>query len=419
MVGIKDLLLNILIIIIGILIHNSIRIEKRYEKLYIAILAVSGTVLCMLFPFTILPGNLYDLRIIPILLGFLYGGYGIGFASMLAALLYRYFLGGYGFLTALYGSVAVALVILPFVKPYQTYHQKQRILTAMAIALASSVFISGIGLYRLYVSHLLSGRNPWIFFTGFCMVHVLAMWISVHLIENMRESKAMEAEVQKAEKLHVLGELAASIAHEIRNPMTVVRGFIQLLSERSTNPEDRRFMQMIIGELDRAEAIINDYLTLTNPQLDKRDTFDLGESVRHIANVLSSYAKLHNVEIQVKSEGPCPITTHQGKLSQVLVNLMKNGIEAMEDGGILQIHVFRKGEGVVIEIIDSGVGMTLEEINRLGTPFYSTKEKGTGLGVMASYRIVQMMNGKIQVHSAKGKGTRFSIFLPLSPQKGI
>jgi two-component system, sporulation sensor kinase B len=419
MFGFKDLLLNVLIIIIGILIYYSIKIEKRYQKFIIGLITVTATVSCMIFPFTIMPGNLYDLRSIPILLGFLYGGYEVGLAGMLASLLFRYGLGGYGFYTALYSTIAFVSLIVFFVPSYKTWNRKRRILTAMAIAFCTSLLIALIGFYRIH--DLVPDRkgNILFFFAGFCFLHVLAMWVSVHLIEKMQENEEMEKEVQKAEKLHVLGELAASIAHEIRNPMTVVRGFVQLLCSRETSEEDKRYMKLIIDELDRAEEIINDYLSLTKPQIEKAETFDVVEHVRHIANVLSTYAKLRNVEIEIKGDSSCLLTTNKVKFSQVLVNLMKNGIEAMSEGGTLQVSVYRKSEYVVIDIIDTGVGMTLDEINRLGTPFYSTKEKGTGLGLMASYRIVQLMNGKIQVDSKKGKGTCFSIILPLSSCKEI
>ncbi|GIM45731.1 two-component sensor histidine kinase [Collibacillus ludicampi] len=419
MFGIKDLLLNILIIIIGILIYYSIKIEQRFQKLIIGLISVTATVACMIFPFTIVPGNIYDLRSIPILLGFLYGGYEVGLADLLAALLYRYGLGGYGFYTALYSAIALVGLTVFFVPLYQTLNRKRRILTAMAIAFSTSLLIALIGYYRIHELVPDSKENILVFFAGFCFLHVLAMWVSVHLIENMRENKAMEIEMQKAEKLHVLGELAASIAHEIRNPMTVVRGFVQLLCSREVSEEDKRYMKLIIDELDRAEEIINDYLSLTKPQIEKAETFDVVEHVRHIANVLSSCAKPRNVEIEMKGDSSCSLTTNQVRFSQVLVNLMKNGIEAMTKGGTLQVFVCRKDEHVIIEIIDTGVGMTRDEINRLGTPFYSTKEKGTGLGLMASYRIVQLMNGKIQVDSEKGKGTCFSIILPQSSRKEI
>ncbi|WP_380025384.1 ATP-binding protein [Effusibacillus consociatus] len=100
------------------------------------------------------------------------------------------------------------------------------------------------------------------------------------------------------------------------------------------------------------------------------------------------------------------------KLHQVLINIMKNGIETMPGGGLLQVSAYRKGDYAAIEISDTGVGMTKEEIKRLGNPFYSTKEKGTGLGLMVSYRIIQAMNGKIQVTSSKSGGTRFLIMIP-------
>ncbi|WP_152667744.1 ATP-binding protein [Aneurinibacillus tyrosinisolvens] len=244
------------------------------------------------------------------------------------------------------------------------------------------------------------------------------MWFAVYLIENMKKNMELQREINRTEKLHVMGELAAAVAHEIRNPMTVVRGFMQLLHQEQIEEHKKRmYTELMIGELDRAEEIINDYLTFAKPEAKHREEIDAGVEVQNAVNVMSSYALLRNVETITGIDHGLFVYLEPSKFRQCLVNLIKNGIEAMPDGGGLQVYAYRRGDSIVVDIIDEGIGMSPEEVSRLGSPFYSTKEKGTGLGLMVCYRIIELFNGKIHVRSEQGKGTAFSILLPASLEK--
>jgi two-component system sporulation sensor kinase B len=195
--------------------------------------------------------------------------------------------------------------------------------------------------------------------------------------------------------------------------MTVARGFMQILNQSQVSEEKKRmYTAMVIEEIDRAQSIISDYLSLAKPQAEKLEKLDVSSLSQKLANMIHPYASLRNVQIAFEMEPCLWIVANGEKLLQCLVNLTKNGIEAMPDGGTLQIKGYKEKEIVRIEIRDNGIGMTHEQLERLGTPFYSTKQKGTGLGMMVSYRIIKTFGGSIDVTSQLKKGTCFIVILP-------
>lgn len=165
--------------------------------------------------------------------------------------------------------------------------------------------------------------------------------------------------------------------------------------------------------MDRAEVIINDYLSLARPGVKEVDIIDCILSVTSLVDLLSSYALLtSNIEIEIQTNQLAYVRGNKNEFNQVLLNIMKNGIEAMQDGGKLSVSINVKDNQVHIAIKDTGEGMTQQELERLGTAFYSLKEKGTGIGLMVSYQIVEEMRGKITVESEKGKGSTFIVSIP-------
>ncbi|GIM46498.1 two-component sensor histidine kinase [Collibacillus ludicampi] len=417
--GINQILLQVLIILFPIIIYyfywEDISLIENKKSIEFAYGIISGTsiILCMICSFPIYHGYLLDLRTIPLLIGFLYGGYGTGIFISVVFLSFRYFLGGGGLLV----PVIVCSIVIPItfllIPKYKSYSSRHKVITTTALTLFTSLLIASVTYLKLMWSNLPVNRDFFIFFAGFSIIQTCTMWVTVFLIESMQERVMMHYRLRQAEKLNVLSGMAASVAHEIRNPMAVVRGFMQLFNENAQIPMDiRPYLKLIIEELDRAESIITGFLTLAKPQLERLEPVSVLELIDHGVNLMSPYALLHGVEIQVFADNSPCIEADPRKFSQVLINIIKNGIEAMTDGGLLKIGVKEEGGIVLIKIIDSGIGMTKEELQRLGTLFYSTKTKGTGVGLMVSYKIIETMNGRIEVSSKKGSGTQFTIMIP-------
>ncbi len=235
------------------------------------------------------------------------------------------------------------------------------------------------------------------------------------ILRDITETKQLQDEMKKLGELKTVSQMAASISHEVRNPLTVVKGFNQLLRNPDLTEEQKNlYIQLSLEELNRAESIITDYLTFAKPSVEYLEKLELSKELDYIVHVLNPYATMRNTVIQVeKEDGPLHIFGESRELRQSLLNIMKNGIESMELGGTLAIQVQKVKEHAVITIKDTGKGMSSEQIEKLGTPYYSTKDKGTGLGTMVAFSIIKAMKGEIKVDSKIGKGTCFFISIPL------
>ena len=237
------------------------------------------------------------------------------------------------------------------------------------------------------------------------------MSIVEKILANIKERQVY----LRSERLNDISDLSASIAHEIRNPLTVTNGFLQLLNESKTITSDEKaYIDFSIKELNRAEQIVSDFLMFSKPQGESMVFSDFKKDVEYVENIMQPYAKMNQVDIQVRFTNTLKRNYDANQIQQCLINLFKNGIEAMEqDGGTLQVDVLEYKKNILINVKDSGIGMTKEGISQLGIPYYSTKEAGTGLGMLMVYSTIRNVNGDIKVESSVGKGTTFLISIPV------
>lgn len=238
--------------------------------------------------------------------------------------------------------------------------------------------------------------------------------LSLTVIRNVTEKIGMQEQLQKSDTLSVVGELAAGIAHEIRNPMTALKGFIQLL-ELSMKEDHSMYFKVIMSELKRIESTITEFLILAKPQAIQFKDNDMRKVMNETLELLNGQALMNNIQFNVEYSNELPyVFCEPNQMKQVFINIIKNAIEVMPKGGFITIKMDNKPSDFIhIVIEDEGEGIPEKKIKRLGEPFYTTKERGTGLGLMVSYKIIKEHRGKVEVESEVGVGTKFHIYIPV------
>lgn len=236
---------------------------------------------------------------------------------------------------------------------------------------------------------------------GICVMH------------DITEFDAAKQSAHQADKLSIAGQMAAGIAHEIRNPLTALKGFLQLLS--AGNENGSKYYDIMKDELTRIELIVNELLALAKPQEMNLTRHDLSELIQDIVVLLQTQATLHNVEIHFHpTKESVQIRCDGNKIKQLFINLIKNSIEAMPEGGTVWIEQMRCDEWVKVSIRDNGVGIPQELLQKIGQPFFTQKETGTGLGLSICYQIAEYHDANIEVASEVGEGTTFTVSFPVA-----
>lgn len=411
---VEGLLLNVFFIMFPLIFYPWIVQGHSEQKAFVKnslfyFLFAGSSVLCMIFHVTVQNGLMFDFRLIPFLLACFYSNRTVTLLLFVTMISVRFLLPGHGaYLNAVSTSLALFIVIL-FGKRYVQLRLFHKIVFAAGISFVCKM--SGITSNLIFDPRVYYLLDAAIFY----MFQALFMGLGIYIMESIIKSDELRRELIESEKMKIVSVISASVAHEIRNPLTSVRGFIQLLTQSELNTAKRlQYGSICLDELDRAQQIINDYLSLAKPHPEHLDKLDVGQELDYIGNVLSSYALLNNVEIVIDVEQDLYIMGERSKFRQSLINLAKNGVEAMQLGGQLFLTAKGRRNSVIVEIVDHGNGMTAEQIQRLGTPYFSNKEKGTGLGTMVSFNIIKNMTGKIRVDSEVEKGTQLTIVFPLS-----
>ncbi|WP_281883387.1 ATP-binding protein [Paenibacillus sp. YYML68] len=234
------------------------------------------------------------------------------------------------------------------------------------------------------------------------------------IIRDMTERKQTEALLLKSEKLSIAGQLAAGIAHEIRNPLTAIKGFHQLMKAEGNGKAF--YFDILTEEMNRIELIVNELLLLAKPQAVQLKPVDVRALLERVYTLMESQVHLHNIEVELKCEPRVrtSIRCDENQMVQIFINFIKNAIEAMPHGGKIIIAITNPDEDrICIRIIDQGVGIPEDMLKRLGEPFYTTKEKGTGLGLMVCRKIIEDHLGSLNITSRLNEGTTVEVLLPV------
>ncbi len=290
-------------------------------------------------------------------------------------------------------------------------------------------FISvGFGLFAIIATSELAWfyLNPGIYelylwkwgLTGFiCSLVILLGKRYAHshrqIVQYSKELQLYNHKLQRSEKMEVISQLAASVAHEVRNPLQVTRGFLQLMGDFASAEKDHKYLKLAIDELDRAAAIITNYLTFAKPQLEEVSVLNLTDELLHVEAILVPLANQEGGKIMMDLPDQLYMRGNASKLKQAFINIMKNSIEALEGRGDIRLWAYEEQGEAIVRIQDNGKGMEESMLKRLGEPYFSSHTKGTGLGLMVTFRIIELMEGKLEFKSELGVGTEAVVRFPI------
>ncbi|WP_264740948.1 ATP-binding protein [Cytobacillus firmus] len=259
-------------------------------------------------------------------------------------------------------------------------------------------------------------EGHWIEFESRCMPVEGEKGVTEHVVmisRDISERKKAEEFLLQSEKLSIVGELAAGVAHEIRNPLTTIKGFLQLYKS-----DNRQINELLLSELERIENITSEMLSLGKPQAIQMDTANLTDIIVNTVELLSPQANMNGIQFKLNyADSDFLISCEKNQIKQVFLNILKNAMEAMDKGGDIEISLQDNNDGgCIVSFQDQGCGIPDEFLPRLGEPFYTLKEKGTGLGLMICHKIIKQHHGSIVYKSKIGEGTLIEITLPLLRQ---
>jgi signal transduction histidine kinase len=250
---------------------------------------------------------------------------------------------------------------------------------------------------------------------GIVILLVLAgvSYLYIHRFNSyIKTLEKVHEDLHHKEKLALVGQLATSIGHEIRNPLQALKGFTQLQEEKHQN--DQEYYRIMQSELERINVIVNDLMYIGKPKPTSFEENDVENILKYVVRILAPIAEINNVTFQYNFESHKKIECDGNQLKQVFINLIKNSIESMPNGGNITISSkLIEDEKILVLIEDEGCGIEEDKIRDLGKPFFTTKSDGNGLGLMVSFDIIEKHNGKILYKSNIGKGTTVEINLPV------
>lgn len=408
------LLINFLFILLPLfMIYMVFSLKKNlnifYKKGIIILFSSFSIIMCMHYTIELAEGLYYDLRVLPFTLMVLYSGYRLGFIVLMVMLTYRFFLGGDGFFVSIILFTVILIVAGALSRRFLESSMKMRLFIPVIL-----ITIFQFGLLFNYIFHLKQdfflSVGEWV---TLIFINIVGILFVTYMIELLIKISKIQEELIKVERLKMVSYLAASISHEIKNPLSVTRGFIQLLMQKKTPVEKHsQYFNKALQEIDRADKILTDYLMFSKPKAERSEPMNLTSELENVVGLIKPLANMSGIELNMLPGDTGFIMGDRVKLHQCLLNLLKNGIESMDKGGVLVIETETEDDHYYIKIRDEGNGMTKEEVNCLGTPYFSKKENGTGLGMMVVFNIVKLMEGSIHIDSEVGKGTEIVLKFP-------
>jgi signal transduction histidine kinase len=224
-----------------------------------------------------------------------------------------------------------------------------------------------------------------------------------------------EEQLRRADRLSALGKLSAGIAHEVRNPLASIKGTAEILSDKfKPGDKEYEFVEILIKEVNRLDTVVAEFLDFAKPKPPELKSSKINDIILSVLKLTEHQIARARIDLKTKLEDSLPsVYVDPEQMKQVFLNLIINAVEAMPDGGVLEVGSHRNGSEIVCTFSDTGTGIGKEQEENLFTPFFTSKTKGTGLGLAIAYRILESHKGKIRFSTKEDAGTTFTVCLPI------
>lgn len=416
MLLLKSLLLNLLAIFV-VLFFAFLFIQKKFYfflKNYRFYIFLASSILIVISHLLTLRTNdciFYDLRFVPFVIGGLYGQAKVTIGLALISIICRIPFGTDGLwfsiLEIFFLSVLVIFLCRHFVQKSSMW--RLGITTFIACVYTFILHILSFVFEGIHYHHLMI----------FSVVLIISTYIVCYINEVLKNTIFIKLKEVHNKQMNTNTLFTASIIHEVKNQLAAAKGFLQLLLEnKHLTDKVKSYTTHALEEISQAMEIVESYLSLEKSHTDNPILFDINDEIVTCSKIIEPFAINNHVTIETNLKHIGLIRGIPSKFRQALINIGKNGIEAMPDGGTLTFNSYNKEDQIIVEIKDTGIGMTKEQISQICKPYYSVKkEKGTGLGMMVVLQIVKSMNGKLEIKSTPNKGTSVYMSFPIGNEE--
>lgn len=231
-------------------------------------------------------------------------------------------------------------------------------------------------------------------------------------MEDVTEIQTIKNQLYSLEKAMLTAQMSANAVHEIRNPLTAIKGFLQLLEAGIDHRE--QYIQVLLSEVEKVEGLTNELLQMANPHKNSKKLVVINDLLSDVLLLIKAQPRMKQIQFEISGDSDVSIYCNPNEIKQALINLILNGADAMDSVGIIKIHIKSSEDDIKIKIIDQGHGMSEQIIEKINKEFYTTKEHGTGLGLVVTEQIIQKHGGILSVFSVENVGSTFEVILPLT-----
>ncbi len=272
----------------------------------------------------------------------------------------------------------------------------------------SAMMLKGTAVQNLEISFCTKAGEQRVGLISSEIINIEGQPCLLNSIVDISQRKQMHEEMARMDRLNLIGQMSASISHETRNPMTTVRGFLQLLRDKPVYQEDVEYLDIMIEELDRADSIISEFLSMAPHTRLQLEPGNINQIIGNLAILIEADALINDKYLKLQLQDIPDQLLDPKEIRQLLLNLVRNALEAVEANQTVTIRTYTEDNSIVLEVQDEGCGIPAEILNKLGTPFFTTKEHGTGLGLSVCNSIAERHNAVINIDSSPS-GTTFFV----------